>query len=282
MTDSPEILRYAAFTTDPAAGNPAGVVLDASELDDAAMLAVAARIGYTAFLTGFPAERTFTVRYLTPGGEIAFCGHATVAASVALAERMGLGRLVFEAPAGTIPVQVTEEDGVMRVTLTSVAPYVEPVTADDVEEALALLSWRIEDLDPRLPARVAFAGNRHLVIGAKTRQRLADLAYDFDGLAAFMTARDLTTLYLAWRESPGTFHVRAPFPAGDVTEDRASGSAAAAFGAYLRALGETPATSALTLHQGEDMGGHSVLRVELAEGDPRIRVSGAAVPITGE
>ena len=41
-----EVLRYAAFTDDPAGGNPAGVVLDAAGLDDATMLATAAEVGY--------------------------------------------------------------------------------------------------------------------------------------------------------------------------------------------------------------------------------------------
>ncbi|MFC7467830.1 PhzF family phenazine biosynthesis protein [Actinomadura keratinilytica] len=52
-TAEPAVLRYAAFTRDPAGGNPAGVVLDAAGLDEATMLAVAARLGYseTAFLT---------------------------------------------------------------------------------------------------------------------------------------------------------------------------------------------------------------------------------------
>jgi len=42
MTD---VLRYAAFTDDRKGSNPARVVLDASELDDAARLAVAADVG---------------------------------------------------------------------------------------------------------------------------------------------------------------------------------------------------------------------------------------------
>src|SRR4051812_48629608 len=48
-----EILRYAAFTDDPAGGNPAGVVLDASGLDETTMRAIAAEVGYseTAFVT---------------------------------------------------------------------------------------------------------------------------------------------------------------------------------------------------------------------------------------
>ena len=41
-----EPLRYAAFTTTPDGWNPAGVVLDASSLDESAMLAVAAGVGY--------------------------------------------------------------------------------------------------------------------------------------------------------------------------------------------------------------------------------------------
>ncbi|QXJ20664.1 PhzF family phenazine biosynthesis isomerase [Actinomadura graeca] len=290
MTDSHgTVLRYAAFTTDPGGGNPAGIVLDASALDDAAMLAIAADVGYseTAFLTAPPEGlgepgRAFTVRYFSPKAEVPFCGHATVAAAVALAERLGPGALTFATPAGTVPVEVDRAaDGTLRATLTSVEPYVEDVAEDEVAEALAALGWRAGDLDPGLPPRVAFAGARHLVLAAATRARLAALDYDFDRLAAFMTARDLTTVQLVWRESSGVFHVRDPFPVGGVVEDPATGAAAAAFGAYLRDRGEVTAEATLTLRQGDDMGRPGVLTVELRADDPRVRVSGAAVPIGG-
>ena len=47
-----EILRYAAFSGDSAGGNPAGIVLDATDLNDGAMQQIAADVGYseTAFL----------------------------------------------------------------------------------------------------------------------------------------------------------------------------------------------------------------------------------------
>ncbi|WP_307797376.1 PhzF family phenazine biosynthesis protein [Actinomadura barringtoniae] len=286
-TLSNEILRYAAFTTDPAGGNPAGVVLDASALDDAAMLAIAADLGYseTAFLTAppeglEPQGRAFTLRFFSPKAEVPFCGHATVATSIALAERIGVGDLTFATPAGTVPVVVNErEDGALVATLTSVEPHVEEISEDDVARALDLLSWSKDDLDPSLPPRVAYAGARHLVLAAGTRERLADLDYDFDGLAAYMTERDLTTVQLAWRESPTTFHVRDPFPVGGVVEDPVTGAAAAAFGAYLRELDLVPPAVTLTLHQGEDLGRPGVLRVELREGDARVRVSGTGVVI---
>lgn len=284
-----EILHYTAFSADPEGGNPAGVVLDASGLDDAAMLAVAAELGYSesAFLTGRDepgdeapsAARGYTIRYFSPKAEVPFCGHATVATALALAERDGPGDLVFSTPAGTVPVTVTQEGGELRATLTSVEPDVMDIAPDDLAEALAALDWPAADLDPALPPRIAFAGARHLVLAAATRERLADLAYDFARLEALMHRLDLTTLQLVWRAAPDVFHVRDPFPVGGVVEDPATGAAAAAFGAYVRALGLVPDTAVLTLHQGEDMGRPGTLTVELRAGDARVRVSGTGTRI---
>ncbi|MFD6423429.1 PhzF family phenazine biosynthesis protein [Streptomyces sp. NPDC060198] len=276
-----EILHYTAFSTDPEGGNPAGVVLDASAMDDAAMLAVAAELGYSesAFLTEAPGERTYTVRYFSPKAEVPFCGHATVAAALALADRDGPGDLEFLTRAGTVPVAVALRDGTARATLTSVEPHVTEIAPADLARALAALDWPAGDLDPALPPRIAFAGARHLVLAAATRERLADLRYDFSRLASLMERLDLTTLQLVWRESERVFHVRDPFPVGGVVEDPATGAAAAAFGAYARELGLVPADAVLTLHQGADMGRPGTLTVELRPGDPRVRVSGAGTRI---
>ncbi|MFF1644117.1 PhzF family phenazine biosynthesis protein [Streptomyces sp. NPDC058240] len=290
-----EVLRYTAFSADPEGGNPAGVVLDASGLDEAAMLAVAAELGYSesAFLTGrgepggeetsggagSSGAREYTIRYFSPKAEVPFCGHATVATALALAERDGPGDLVFGTRAGTVPVTVTREGAELRATLTSVEPDVADIAPDDLAEALAALDWPAADLDPALPPRIAFAGARHLVLAAATRERLADLRYDFARLEALMHRLDLTTLQLVWRAAPAVFHVRAPFPVGGVVEDPATGAAAAAFGAYLRAEGLVPDTALLTLHQGEDMGRPGTLTVELRTDDARVRVSGTGTRI---
>lgn len=292
-TPQPEVLRYTAFSGNPDGGNPAGVVLDATGLDDGAMLAIAADLGYSesAFLTAPPeglgdpeglggeGERAYTIRYFSPKAEVPFCGHATVATALALAERTGPGKLVFATPAGTVPVEVTEEGGTLRATLTSVEPHVEGVADADLAEALAALDWPAADLDPAFPPRTAFAGARHLVLAAATRARLADLAYDFARLEALMHRLDLTTVQLVWRESATVFHVRDPFPVGGVVEDPATGAAAAAFGAYARDLGLVPEDAVLTLRQGEDLGRPGELTVTLRAGDPRVRVSGTGTRI---
>ncbi|MFG2592431.1 PhzF family phenazine biosynthesis protein [Streptomyces sp. NPDC048438] len=276
-----DVLRYTAFSADPGGGNPAGIVLDASGLDDAAMLAVAAELGYSesAFLTSPDGLGGYTVRYFSPKAEVPFCGHATVAAAIALAERDGPGDLVFSTPAGTVPVTVVREGDELRATLTSVEPHTADAAPEDVAEALAALDWSVAELDAALPARIAYAGARHLVLAAATRERLADLSYDFARLEALMQRLDLTTVQLVWRESATVFHVRDPFPVGGVVEDPATGAAAAAFGAYARELGLVPHDAVLTLHQGADMGRPGTLTVELRPGDARIRVSGTGTRI---
>ncbi|MFI6863260.1 PhzF family phenazine biosynthesis protein [Streptomyces sp. NPDC050421] len=291
MTDLPRaaVLRYTAFSADPAGGNPAGVVLDASGMDQAAMLAVAAELGYSesAFLTGRTEAseaseagvRGYAIRYFSPKAEVPFCGHATVATALALAERDGPGDLEFATAAGPVPVTVVREGTELRATLTSVEPHVTDAAAEDVAEALAALDWPAADLDPALPPRIAYAGARHLVLAAASRERLAALSYDFARLEALMHRLDLTTVQLVWRASDTVFHVRDPFPVGGVVEDPATGAAAAAFGAYLRALSLVPETAALTLHQGEDMGRPGTLTVTLRAGDARVRVSGTGARI---
>src|SRR4051794_20245943 len=149
------LLRLAAFTTVPTGGNPAGVWIgDALPTDDE-MLATAADVGYseTAFLApATPREPgRFDVRYFSPLAEVPFCGHATIASGVALAER-GLtaptdgvagGRIVLSTMGGRVEVAVAPgEDGLMRATLTSIATWSrdpEPALLDD---ALDLLGWR--------------------------------------------------------------------------------------------------------------------------------------------
>ncbi|MER5728590.1 PhzF family phenazine biosynthesis isomerase [Streptomyces sp. NPDC002138] len=281
-----DVLRYTAFSGAADGGNPAGVVLDASGLGDDRMLEIAAELGYseTAFLTAPPhglgtAGRAFTARYFSPKAEVPFCGHATIATAIALAERIGPGDLVFATPAGTVPVSVEATGEGLRATLTSVEPHLEEIGAADLAEALAALDWPAADLDPAFPPKIAYAGARHLVLGAATRERLTDLAYDVPRLEALMRRLDLTTVQLVHRAGSDVFHVRDPFPVGGVYEDPATGAAAAAFGAYARELGLVPDDAVLTLHQGTDMGRPGVLTVELRAGDPRVRVGGAGTRI---
>ena len=285
MTDSrpPEILRYTAFTDRPDGGNPAGLVLDSAGLDSAEMQRLAAEIGYSesAFLTaadGPEGTRVYDVRYFTPEVEVPFCGHATIAAVVALAERDGPGAVELRSPACPLAVETrSDERGRLIATMTTVAPESYEVAPADVDDALSALGWTRDDLDPRIPPRVAFAGARHLILAARRREVLTVLDYDYHALADVGRRLDLITIALIWREDASSFRARNVGPSVGIREDPATGAAAAAFGAYLRALGLVDPPATATLHQGDDLGRPSVLMVAIPPGDAGIDVTGTAV-----
>jgi PhzF family phenazine biosynthesis protein len=273
---STEVLRYRAFTTDPAGGNPAGVVLDASELAEQDMQRIAREVGYseTAFLTR-TGDRANRVRYFSPLAEVDFCGHATIATSVALAEHIGAGPLVLATNTG----EVTVETAAGTATLTSVAPHSRPATPAEIADTLRALRWQETDVDPAFPIRVAYAGNDHLMLAAATRERLATLDYDFEALGSIMRDAGWTTAHLFHPDGPRHFQARDPFPVGGVVEDPATGAAAAAFGGYLRDIGYAD-SGKITIEQGVDLGRPSLLEVDLDGPTDGIAVTGAAVPIS--
>lgn len=275
----PGVLRYAAFTADPATGNPAGVVLDATDLDDGARQSIAAAVGYSETAFAEPlADREFALRYFSPAREVPFCGHATLATAVALTELHGAGRITFRTPVGDIVVTTTDgEDGV-SARIDAPAGHSRPATPEQLERTLAALRWSRDDLDQSLPPHVANAGNDHFVLAAGTRERLAALDYDFEALLRLMQDEGWITVQLVWMQAPDRYHSRNPFPVGGVVEDPATGAAAAAFGYYLHALGKVPASRTIAIIQGEDMGRRSVIEVDVDE-RARVAVRGTAVRI---
>jgi PhzF family phenazine biosynthesis protein len=147
-----------------------------------------------------------------------------------------------------------------------------------VSAALAALQWQRHELDTAIPPARAYAGAWHLVLAVRERSRLDALDYDFERLRALMQRDGLTTLQLVWREDDTRFHARDPFPVAGVTEDPATGAAAAALGGYLRDAGLLTAPTTLTIRQGEAMGRPSRIVVEVPESGG-IRVAGTAVPM---
>jgi PhzF family phenazine biosynthesis protein len=280
----PELLRLAAFTLDPAGGNPAGVWIGDALPDPAEMQRIAAEVGFseTAFLapdgTGRPDAHR--VRYFSPAAEVPFCGHATIASGVALAERSTAEQFLLTTNDGLVTMDVARgSDGHPRATLTSVEPRVRLAEPELLAAALDALGWTSDEVDPALPPAVGYAGASHLIIAAAAYERLRDLDYDFDRLRSIMLGADLTTVQLVWREAADRFRARDPFPVGNVVEDPATGAAAAALGAYLRWRGELVPPARFTITQGVEMGRPSHIEVDVPDADGGIRVSGTAVSL---
>ncbi|WP_090955809.1 PhzF family phenazine biosynthesis protein [Arthrobacter sp. ov118] len=285
MEETTEVLRYAAFTTAPDGGNPAGVVLNATRLDDARMQAIAADVGYaeTVFVTEAAVDgdsRRNRLRYFSPIAEVPFCGHATIALAVALSGLDGVGTFLFDTPVGPVAIETTGQGAAVTASFTSVEPRVAEFPDGVLSTLLGLLGVGPDELHPEYPPRVAFAGNWHPILVLAERDTFDSFVFDPDAMRALMDAQNwagtVTTLY---EMGPGEFDSRNPFPVGTITEDPATGSAAAAFGGYLRLLSLVEPPSRVVVHQGSHVGRPSVLTVNIPPSGG-IRVSGQAVEIT--
>ena len=283
------VLRYAAFT-DPdladasAGGNPAGIVLDASGLDDAEMQSIAAEVGYaeTAFVTvpmvGDDPRRS-RLRYFSPVAEVPFCGHATVATAVALAERDGAGALTFETGVGPIIIETRQTDAGLTASFTSVDPAVRAIAPEVLTALLELLGASRTSLRPGYPPLQAYAGNWHPVLVFADQAEFDAFTFDPAALRALMDAQGwagtVTTLCV---RGAGEFEARNLFPVGTLSEDPATGSAAASVGGYLRELGLLAPPTRVIIRQGRHVGRPSLLLVDVPVSGG-IVVSGTATEI---
>lgn len=283
MSKDPEVLRYSAFAATPDGGNPAGVVLDASALSEADMQRIAAEVGYseTAFVVGrsdVDGVTRFRVRYWSPAAEVPFCGHATVATAVALAERDGPGSVVFDTNGGAVALRsTTDADGTVAVSFTSVEPEVRELDSQVRDRLLGLLGLVESDLDPRFPVQEAYAGNWHPIVFLADRELFHQFRFSPAEVAALMREQGwLGTVTVLHALSPSEYEARNLFPVGRITEDPATGSAAASTGAYLRehALAEPT----IRIRQGAHVGRPSELLVRIPPAGG-IEVSGGATRI---
>ncbi|WP_127475344.1 PhzF family phenazine biosynthesis protein [Microbacterium sulfonylureivorans] len=275
----PAVQRWAAFTNDPAGGNPAGVVTGADELDPAEMQRIAADVGYaeTAFVTG--TGRSRGIRYYSPVAEVPFCGHATIASAVALATELGDGVFSFSTPVGPVDI-VTRTDAAGRsAAFTSVEPWVRFLPDASLDAVLDLIGLTRDDLDPRHPPRLSFAGNAHPLLVLADRSAFDAFVFDPDRARALMDAESWPATIIVLHElDGGRWEARNIFPVGRIVEDPATGAAAAATGGYLRATDAVDTPARIVIEQGRHVGRPGLLTVDIPVAGG-ITVSGTAVPI---
>jgi PhzF family phenazine biosynthesis protein len=278
--DEPAVVqRWAAFSSDPEGGNPAGVVLGADGFDDGRMQRIAAEVGYaeTAFVTG--AGRRRGIRYFSPVAEVPFCGHATVATAISLADSEGDGVFSFVTPVGEVSITTGVEQGERLASFTSVDPWVRPLSERQLDAVLELIGADRADLDPAHPPALAYAGNRHPLIVLADADVFDGFRFDAAAARALLDAEAWPATIIVLRAcGEACWEARNIFPVGTLVEDPATGAAAAATGAYLRATDAVAPPARIRIAQGRHVGRPGQLTVDIpASGG--ITVSGTAVRI---
>ena len=140
--DALRLQRSYAFASRPGEGNPASVgVLG---LPDAWPEAPASGEA-TAFVRPAAAEDAYDVRYFAGGAEIAFCGHATLAAADAVLDSAPGARVDLETSSGKTVAATRSSDGAVELRLAAGVPA--PALPDAVAATTAVLG--VEAVDAR-------------------------------------------------------------------------------------------------------------------------------------
>ena len=234
MPDRP-VYHVDAFTTQPFAGNPAGVVLDADGLDDREMLLIARELKHseTAFVLAPRKGGTYRIRFFTPTQEVALCGHATIATAWVLhRERKAAAALRQETNIGTLDLRI--EKG--TVWMKQAPPRVEPVELGPGEIA-EILNIMPADIAVSIgPIQRAYTGNHHLIVPIWTRDAIDETIPDLARLARLNVDLRCETTHLWCAKdlaTSDTIYARDFAPAVGVPEDPVTGTANGALGGYL-------------------------------------------------
>ena len=290
MSRRVQVFRVDAFCRQPFAGNPAAVVPDARELNEAEMQALARELGGgdVAFvLRPDSGDPDLQLRFYTPRAETGFVGHATIAAHAVL-EALGLPPCPRQQQRSGM-VEIERLDGAagrQYAFSQPPPPATGALSAERLSAMLSALGLAADDLDPQLPAVLAGSGASRALIAVRSGATLARLQPDDVALVA-LTAAGNPSGYFVYTLAPEVgdcdTEARMFCPAIGIREDPVSGNAHALLAAHLHALGKMPGPPGaleFTGRQGHHLGRPGILtvRIEIAGGAlRRVRVAGGAV-----
>jgi trans-2,3-dihydro-3-hydroxyanthranilate isomerase len=276
-----EALLVDAFTTEPMAGNPAGVVPDADGLSADQMGAIANELGAseTAFVRESD-DADLALRYYTPAREVDLCGHATIAATAALHERgrLEVGTTRVETQVGTLELAV-DEDG--RAWMTQDDPSLERVDVDleRVATALGIDVAALRDVGADLPLTTASTGLPWLLVPVNFLEHLGNADPDGGAIEEIADEAGAVGLYpftFDTLEPESTLHARAFAPGAGVPEDPVTGTAGGACSAYLDHHAAVETDDGLRIEQGHFVDRPGYVDATVGE---TVRVGGRAVTV---
>lgn len=285
------------FTDRPLAGNPLAVVLDGDGLDDERMQAIAGEFNLSETVFVMKAANPVhaaSLRIFTPKRELPFAGHPTVGTAVLLAVQAAGENssrnemmLVLEEQVGPVRCGVTVAGAGAGHAVFDVprpaAAMGEPQSTGAIAGALNLVPSEIgfENHRPSLfGAGVPFAfvpvRNLETIGRAKPIGAGWEAAFGNEAVGAFLYCRETVA-------SGHHFHARMFAPGSGITEDPATGSAAAAFSGVIGLFDGPPAGShRYIVEQGFEMGRPSLIELEVDMDGGQVvaaRIGGDAVVV---
>ncbi len=293
--------RYAildVFTNKALAGNPLAVVLDAEGLSDEQMQAITREFNLSETVFVLPAEKpahSARIRIFTPNYELPFAGHPTVGTAILLGmERFGDiqgeqdAMVVLEEKIGSVRCGVVLKENAAGFAEFD-APKLPSSVAPAAEKELIASALGLE------PREIGFENHRPAIYEAgapftfvpvrdmDVLARANPVTAQWDAAFGSHNHNDAFVYCRQTRAHDSAFHARVFAPSMGVTEDPATGSAAAAFAGAIQFFDELPnGTHFIRIEQGYVMNRPSLidLEIDIANGEMHaVRIGGQATLI---
>lgn len=266
-----------AFTSEKFGGNPAGVVLDADELEESNMRKIARELNLseTAFVLASD-KGNFQMRYFTPTGhEITFCGHSTVGALYMIAKerRFGIKKIGnYEFNVKTLCGFLKMEVGINDSDEIHVAyetPAIKLKKAKITHEEVAKAAgFELHLIDQSIPVMYEET-NKDLFIVIRSLKDLKKVDCDPKSFAQFSKQHDIVALCALSPQAfdqKNQFHMRCFAPLVGIPEDPFTGSVLGGLTAYVDTFGLLPeGAHKFHVEQGHFIERPGVVKVEFSK-----------------
>ncbi len=257
-----------AFVAANEGGNPAAVVLDADDLNEAQKQSIAASLGLSeAAFVSQSSVSDYKLDFFTPTRRIAHCGHATIATFAHLASSGRLSKRESSKETIDGPRKIIIDDD--QAFMEQLAPsYIAPdqwgnnVHVDDVLDSLGITS---KDLVAGHAPMIVSTGNRFMIIPLDSQAVLSSLDVNQDLIQRISEKLDLIGYFAFVRNDLATDYVaiaRMFAPHYGIPEEAATGMAAGPLACYLWDYMEVK-SSTMLIEQGRFMSPPSPSRIEV-------------------
>jgi len=256
------VLHYDAFASMANKGNPAGIVLNADDLDEESMQAIAKSVGFneTVFILNSD-KADFRLRYFTPGHEINLCGHATIGALYCL-KSLGIiedvrDEVSIETNVGILPILFKTRDNELFITMKQDHPQFTPFQGS-VAQLAESMGITEEEIDHALPIVYGSTGTWTLLVpinNLKSFSRMKPNNQMFPEILIENPRSSIHPFCLESHDKNAFMHARHfSSPYSGTIEDAVTGTASGVMGAYyLTYLNKDISHCDFVVEQGQEL-----------------------------
>ncbi|WIV20308.1 PhzF family phenazine biosynthesis isomerase [Paenibacillus polygoni] len=283
-----KVLHYDAFSSTPNKGNPAGVVLDADDLDEESMQYIAQSVGFNETVFVLRSEKAdVKLRYFTPGHEINLCGHATIAAMYCL-KSLGMlhtdrNEIEIETNVGVLPIFFETRNGEHFITMKQDKPQFTEFKGS-ISKLAESIGITEEEIDATMPIVYGSTGTWTLLLPIKNVYSFSKMKPTNSMFPKILTQNSKASIHpfsLETVDENAFMHARHfSSPYSGTMEDAITGTASGVMGAYyLTYLNQDISEVNFLVEQGQEVGREGSVWVTVNRGERNmdVYVSGTGV-----